>query len=337
MRMPSLPDPADLAACRALLRQGSRSFHAASRLLPGEVRDAVVALYAFCRVADDAVDLGGGPAAALLRLRQRLALAYAGTPADSPADRCFAALVARYRMPRALPEALLEGFQWDIEGRRYETLAALEAYAARVAGSVGVMMALLMDVRDPAALARAADLGVAMQLTNIARDVGEDARNGRLYLPEAWLREAGLAPAALLARPVHSPALGQVVQRLLDAAALRYRAAEPGIALLPVACRPAILAARLIYAEIGAVVAARGGDSVSARAVVPGRRKLVLAGRALAGAGLLGGAAGAPPLAANAFLVRAVPVPPALPPWWQLGTRWVRVLEMLAQPGRTQP
>jgi phytoene synthase len=333
-----LPDAADLAACHALLRQGSRSFHAASRLLPGEVRDAVVALYAFCRVADDAVDLGGGPAAALLRLRERLALAYAGCPADSPADRCFAALVARHGIPRTLPEALLEGFQWDIEGRRYETLEALEAYGARVAGSVGVMMALLMGVRAPAALARAADLGVAMQLTNIARDVGEDARNGRVYLPEAWLREAGVAPEALLADPAFSPALGQVAQRLLYAAAARYQAAEPGIALLPLACRPAILAARLIYAEIGTVVAGRGGDSVTARAVVPGRRKLALLARALVGAGFLRGATGAPPLPANAFLVRAVPAPqlPALP-WWQLGARWVRVLEMLAQPGRTQP
>ena len=98
-----------------------------------------------------------------------------------------------------MPDALFEGLQWDCEGRRYEDLEALHAYAARVAGAVGVMMALLMGVRDADALARACDLGVAMQLTNIARDVGEDARAGRLYLPLDWLREAGLDPAAFLA------------------------------------------------------------------------------------------------------------------------------------------
>ncbi len=100
-------------------------------------------------------------------------------------------------MPRELPEALLEGFEWDLVGRRYETLEELQAYAARVAGSVGAMMAVLMGARSAAVLARACDLGVAMQLTNIARDVGEDARQGRLYLPLAWLREAGIDPERL--------------------------------------------------------------------------------------------------------------------------------------------
>ena len=98
------------------------------------------------------------------------------------------------RIPRALPEALLEGFAWDAAGRRYETLDEVEHYAARVAGCVGAMMTLVMGRRDPAILARACDLGVAMQLTNICRDVGEDARAGRLYLPLAWLRDNGIDP-----------------------------------------------------------------------------------------------------------------------------------------------
>ena len=91
------------------------------------------------------------------------------------------------------------------EVRRYETLQDLDAYAARVAGSVGAMMTLVMGQRAPEIVARACDLGVAMQLTNIARDVGEDARAGRLYLPLQWLREAGIDPDAWLAKPVFTP------------------------------------------------------------------------------------------------------------------------------------
>ncbi len=101
-------------------------------------------------------------------------------------------------MPRALPEALLEGLAWDAQARRYATLSDLYDYSARVAAAVGAMMCVLMGVRDADALARACDLGVAMQLTNIARDVGEDARERRLYLPLDWLAEAGIDPDAFL-------------------------------------------------------------------------------------------------------------------------------------------
>ena len=133
-----------------------------------------------------------------------------------------------------------------------ENLDDVQAYAARVAGSVGAMMTVLMGIRDPATLARACDLGVAMQLTNIARDVGEDARSGRLYLPRAWLRAEGIDPDAWLAAPIFTPAIGHVVARLLRAADQLYRRAEDGIAGLPRGCRPAIFAARHIYAAIGA-------------------------------------------------------------------------------------
>jgi phytoene synthase len=315
---PGAGERADLAACRALLRGGSRSFHAASLLLPRRVRAPASALYAFCRLADDAVDLDGGRAGAVARLRERLARAYEGRPLPIPADRAFAAAVARHGVPRALPEALLEGLAWDAEGgRRYEDLPALEAYAARVAGSVGCMMAVLMGVRDPAALARACDLGVAMQLTNIARDVGEDARAGRLYLPLRWLREAGVDPDAWLARPVPTPAIAEVVRRLLAAADDLYRRAGAGIAALPLGCRPGIRAAGLLYAAIGREVEERGFDSVTARARVPAPRKAALLLRAAlpaVGTGRVAGTGrGAPPLAATRFLVEAVP-PRAAPP-----------------------
>jgi phytoene synthase len=295
----------DAGACRTLLRGGSKSFHAASLLLPRSLREAATSLYAFCRVADDAVDGGGDGASALQLLRHRLDLIYSGRPQDIAADRAFAAVVQRYSIPRALPEALLEGFAWDAEGRRYPTLSALQDYAARVAGSVGVMMALLMGQREPRVLARASELGVAMQLTNIARDVGEDARNGRLYLPEDWLREAGIDPEAWLGDSRFDARLVPVLQRLLDHADTLYARAAEGIAWLPWSCRPGMHAARLLYAEIGAVVRERGCDSVTARARVSLARKLALLPPAL-GAALHSGGELPGQLAETRYLVDAV-------------------------------
>lgn len=309
------PTPAELAACRALLRGGSRTFFAASLLLPARVRDPACAIYAFCRLADDSIDLEDGKAAALSRLAERLDRAYAGRPLPIAADRAFAEAVHRHGIPRALPEALLEGFLWDAERRRYADIGALHDYAARVAGSVGAIMAVLMGVRDPKVLARACDLGAAMQLTNIARDVGEDARSGRLYLPLDWLAEAGIDADAFLAAPRFTPALGGVVARLLAEADRLYRRAEAGIARLPSGCRAGIGAARLIYAEIGRAVARRGYDSVTARAVVPSARKVMLLAAASARSALWPlTRLDAPPLPATRFLVEAaLSAPPTVP------------------------
>ena len=326
-----MPDRRDLAECRRLLAGGSRTFLAASYLLPRAVREPACALYAYCRQADDEVDGVPDPAAAVASLRARLSALYAGLPGDRLADRALALVAAQHAIPQALPEALIEGFAWDAEGRRYETLEELQAYAARVAGAVGAMMALLMGVRDSAALARACDLGVAMQLSNIARDVGEDAAMGRLYLPRAWMREAGLDPDAWLAAPRHSPALASVVQRLLDAADTLYARVGAGVAELPLACRPGINAARFLYAEIGHEVQRRGLDPLAGRAVVSRRRKLL--GLAQALVALRPARAAAPPavLPANAFLVAAVqawPAPAVMLPWWSIKARLVRTIEI---------
>ena len=323
----------DLAACRASLRNGSKTFLAASMLLPRGVHEPASALYAFCRLADDAVDARDGEHAAVERLRERLALAYAGTPQPHAADRALAVVVARHGVPRALFDALLEGFEWDLQGRRYDTLAALHDYAARVAGTVGAMMALLMGVRTAEGLARACDLGVAMQLSNIARDVGEDARMGRLYLPRDWLAEAGIDADAWLARPVFSAALGGVVHRLLDSAEALYQRVDAGVARLPLACRPGINAARFLYAEIGREVARRGGDSVARRAYVPATRKAWLLLRALAQLAPSAASQHAPPLDANRFLVEAALAsrPAPVPPRRSLSDRVVWTAELFVR------
>jgi 15-cis-phytoene synthase len=303
---PEAGHAADLAQCRAMLRSGSRTFFAASHVLPRSISEPAAALYAFCRVADDAVDLEGGKTAALVRLRERLECAYNRRPFPTAIDRAFAEVVDRFAIPRALPEALLEGLAWDAEGRRYEDFSALKVYAVRVAGAVGAMMSVLMGARTPQLLARACDLGVAMQLTNIARDVGEDARAGRLYLPGQWLRTAGIDPDVWLTRPVFSEALGTVVQRLLDEADILYARSSLGIAGLPLACRPGIHAARLLYAEIGRDIEARGCDSVSRRAVVSWQRKAMLLAQALAELAVTNRSGQALPLPEAQYLVDAV-------------------------------
>jgi phytoene synthase len=299
-------EAADLRACEALLANGSRTFLAASWLLPRRVRAPACALYAFCRVADDAID--SAPAeqvgAALELLRRRLDSVYRGAPGENAIDRAFAGVVHRHAIPRELPEALLDGFAWDAARRRYETLGELQDYAARVAGAVGAMMALVMGTRSTPALARACDLGVAMQLSNIARDVGEDARAGRIYLPLSWLRQAGIDANAWLAAPRFDVRIAALVARLLEQAELLYARAAAGVAELPLDCRIGINAARFLYAEIGREVGRRRCNSIDSRAVVAPARKAALLARSALGLWPAGDAS-VSALPATRFLVDA--------------------------------
>lgn len=335
MRAKSLgADPAfatDLAACRGAMRGGSKTFFAASLMLPAAVRGPATALYAFCRAADDMIDGASEPVRALDSVRARLRRIYEGGPFDDPADRCFARVVEHFAIPRALPEALIEGFEWDSERRRYPDMSALYAYGARVAGTVGAMMAIVMGARGPEAYARACELGVAMQLTNIARDVGEDARLGRVYLPLDRMRAAGLDPDMFLADPRFDQRVGGVVREVLDAAELLYERGSLGIAALPVGCRSAIRAAGHLYAEIGREVARRGFDSVSGRAVVTGSRKAMVLSRSVLSPLRGGGCAGLMPLPEIAWLAETAAASRRVlgyqpPPWWQLHARAERMI-----------
>ena len=295
----------DLAACEELMRGGSKSFFAASSLLPQRVRMPAIALYAFCRVADDAIDEHSDDPLAMQKLQKRLEAIYDGQPEAIIEDRAMAMVAHRYGLPRELPEALLEGFAWDAAGRHYDTIEDLHHYCARVAGSVGAMMAMIMGITNTNAIARACELGNAMQLTNIARDVGEDARNGRLYLPRSWMRQAGIDPHTWLANPQFTPALGEVVGRLLLEADRLYQRGSSGIAALPRDCRSAILAASTIYAEIGRVISERQMNSIDGRAVVGNTRKLTLLCLAKARAQLPTRCEPEAPLPAIQFLVDA--------------------------------
>ncbi len=270
---------ADLADCRAILARGSKSFALASLVLPRRVRDPAAAFYAFCRVADDAIDDTTEPGRGLDRLRTRLDRIVSGRPEQHPVDRALSQVMADRALPRAPFDALLEGFAWDVAGRRYEDLSGVLSYSARVAGTVGVVMTLLMGKRDPGVLARACDLGVAMQLSNIARDVGEDARRGRVYLPLAWLEEHHVSPGALAESA--SDGARASVARLLDHADQLYARADLGVAMLPRDCRAAIRAARLVYSDLGRVIRRAEYDTVSSRLYVSTPRKLWLLARAM--------------------------------------------------------
>jgi 15-cis-phytoene synthase len=292
--------PADMALCRQMIRQGSKSFHLASLLLPSRYRESARSLYGFCRMADDLVDQAHAPQHAVEELTQRLDHIYAGTPGDAATDRAFADVVHRFTIPRAVPEALIEGFLWDADGKRYQTLSDVTAYAVRVAGTVGVMMSLVMGTRDEQALARAVDLGVAMQFSNIARDVVEDAAMGRLYLPEDWLIGHGLSRDGVLSDPLSG---GIAATRLVELAEDMYVRARSGIAVLPRSCRASINAARLLYREIGVRASALRHRE---RAVVSGTRKLALVSSAILETPILKQSSNEPCLAEGQFLLKSV-------------------------------
>jgi phytoene synthase len=276
MYTPERLDTANLDACVAMMKGGSKTFFAASRLLPPRIRAAAIALYAFCRVADDLVDEAPAGEAPLAVLNHRLDMIYAGTPQDHVEDHALHLVVQQYQLPRHLLDALIEGFAWDSAGRIYNSIEEVHDYAARVAGSVGAMMCWIMGLQNIETLERACEMGVAMQLTNIARDVGADAALGRSYLPRRWLIEAGVQPEEWLANPESSPGIQIVVARLLTEADRLYKQSQHGIAALPPDCRAAILAASMIYREIGVQLRREGLDSVHHRTVVSTTRKLVL-------------------------------------------------------------
>jgi len=257
---------------RAIIRRHSKSFALAARLLSPVVRGRAERLYAWCRYADDAIDLAPTPLAAVIalaELRADLDAIYAGRPALSPAGKMLATVVSDIHLPREYPEALLAGMTMDAAGTRYQTLDELLLYCHRVAGVVGLMMCHAMGVADERAAVHAGHLGIAMQLTNIARDVAEDWSRGRLYLPLEWLN--GEPPKD---RPLDDTTIAPVVLRLLEVADSYYASGGRGLIHLDRRSRLAVEVARTVYAEIGSEVRRAGCRPSAGRAVVSRTRKL---------------------------------------------------------------
>lgn len=263
----------DLVACRASIAKHSRSFALASTLLGPTARDHAAAVYAWCRAADDAIDLAplAEQAAALVEERAELDRIYGGAP-HTAAGRAFAIVVAERRIPIAYPRALLDGMAMDVDGTTYRTDDDLLAYCYRVAGVVGLIMCHVLGVADDRALAPAVHLGIAMQLTNVCRDVGEDWALGRLYLPDELLAQQGLAGLHRKLGgklPAHAREGLHAAQRvLLDRADRYYASARRGYRDLPARAALAIRTAARVYRAIGARVRSLGPTSLERRAVV---------------------------------------------------------------------
>ncbi|HEX2733968.1 MAG TPA: phytoene/squalene synthase family protein [Polyangiaceae bacterium] len=255
---------------RAVISQHSKSFAFASRLLPNESRYAVLVVYAWCRRADDAIDYatGADQKLALAKLEAELDAIEAKQPLTDRVVCGFAEVIRKYDIPLVYARALLAGMRMDVESTRYESWTDLLLYSYRVASVVGLMLCHLLGVREPKALVHAAHLGFAMQLTNIARDLKEDAERGRVYLPRrAWGVEQGaLEPDEVAGKS--SAELAPILKQVLDLADDYYASAWRGIGLLPLRSALAVATALVIYRAIGTRIRALNYDVMSQRVVV---------------------------------------------------------------------
>ena len=273
---------------RETIQHHSKSFSFASTLLPAESRHDVEVLYAWCRRTDDAIDLAppARRSGELERLRAELDAIYGDAPVDDELGAAMQTLVRTRHIPRLYPDELLAGMAMDVDRVAYTDLETLLRYCYRVAGTVGLMMSHVVGVRDAAALQPAVHLGIAMQLTNICRDVSEDWDDDRLYLPHDLLARygAGSLPARL-GGPLpeeFEPAIASTVDDLLSLADVYYESADDGLVDLPWRASLAVRTARLVYADIGSQIRRTGCDVRAGRAFVPRRRKYALGVRAVA-------------------------------------------------------
>jgi len=272
-----------VAEAEAVIHRGSRSFRMASRLFDRTTRERAWLLYCWCRHCDDVCDgqvLGARSACAggsLAETQSLTALALAGRPTGRLPFDSLAAVLAECPIPKRFVEDHLEGFRLDESGWRPADEADLLRYCYHVAGAVGCMMAVVMGVpaEEEDTLQRAAELGIAFQLSNIARDIADDHGAGRCYIPEAWLAAQGLTEHNLL-QPANRERLVSLVRRICDLAEAFESSARAGVARLPFRSRWAILAAAGIYGRIGRRVAALGPAAWDRRVVVPRRDKAAI-------------------------------------------------------------
>ena len=270
-------------AAEALTRENAKTFYFASRFLPWDKRNAAYAVYAICRLSDDSVDKAEdfAVAANLAKARAEIAAAYDGGELRDDILRVFHATTRRYDIPKLYFDELLDGMEMDLRQKRYPTFAALYRYCYRVAGVIGLIMLKLFGQRDARAEEHAIELGVAMQLTNILRDVGEDFQKGRIYLPQDELGRFGVSEADIAAASV-TERLRELLKYQIERARQYYARAESGIKMIADArSRFVALAMKEIYAGILKVIEDNGYDVFSRRASVSGGKKLLLALRIL--------------------------------------------------------
>jgi phytoene synthase len=285
------PDPAvalaeDYARCADITRQASSNFYYAFMLLPLERRRALYAVYAFCRFVDDIADDESiaNPAELLARWREELRNVYAGTP-TRPVSRALADNVVRFNIPQRYFDEVIDGVEMDLSRRRYETFDELILYCRRVASAVGLICIEIFGYSNPATRVYAEKLGLAFQLTNIIRDVREDAQRGRIYLPLEDLHRFGVTESELLGGVYNDRFRALMAFEAKRARDLYNEAAHA----LPLEDRPAMLSAeamRLIYSALLEQIVRSNYRVFDRRHRLSTPRKLYLVGRAWAGSRL---------------------------------------------------
>jgi phytoene synthase len=271
------------------LARHSRSFRFATRFMAGKEARRIAEIYAFCRFTDDLVDRDEGVPAGELEARldrwEALAeAAYSGAPTGSPVLDGPIGSMGRAGIPFAYARALIEGMRMDLRPRRYATLAELEVYTYRAAGTVGQWLAERAGVTGAWALARAADLGHAMQLTNILRDVGEDLGRGRIYLPLDLMAKHGLSERDLEGSAAWAgdppAAYRALIEEMMDLAESRYQRAFQAIPALPRSFQRPVFVAALVYRGIHAAIRRNGYDNIGKRGRTGAGDKLAIAFKA---------------------------------------------------------
>lgn len=267
--------------CRAVLAAGSLSFNWASRFLAPERRDDAAVVYTLCRTIDDIADGEHASEEASAELG-RLAEELQGRRPPRDLVRLFFDVAERRDLPVEPVLHLIDGARSDLEPVEMPDDRALLRYCYRVAGTVGLLMCGVLGVRATEAQPFAVDLGIAMQLTNIVRDVAEDARRARVYLPATRLAEHGVTPAEIIEGRADRARVARVVASLVRDADGYYRSADLGMRYIPLRPRLAIYVASRVYREIGHRLLRRwGGDAFRGRTVVSAPRKAWVTLRAL--------------------------------------------------------
>jgi len=276
----------DYARCAAITRRSSSNFYYAFMLLPVERRQALYSVYAFCRFVDDIADdhTGGDPAELLRRWRAELERAYSGMPSH-PISRALAPNLHRYGIPRRYFEEIIEGVEMDLGRKRYATFDELRLYCYRVASAVGLVCIEIFGYRNPCTRDYAENLGIAFQLTNIIRDLSEDAARGRIYLPLEDLARFGIGEDQILGG-VDGPKLRELLRFEVDRARSFYARAQ---AALPGEDRSSMICAEAMHAIYRALlerIARSECAVIGRRHRLSAPRKLYLVGRTWAGARL---------------------------------------------------
>ena len=263
-----------------VLNTHARTFSLASRLLPSTIRDNVAVTYAVCRLIDDTVDDAPSPTEATLGL-QAIQDEWNGQRKARPLLRVFRSICEAHHIPDGAVRELMVGVGGDLGTIRFSSDRDLLRYSYRVAGTVGIIMARLIGVSDPRALPHAVDLGIGMQITNICRDVLEDAQRDRVYIPADRLASQGITSEDLLGSTAPKAGLGRVVSDLLVMADQYYESGRVGMPFIPTVPRTAIATAAQMYRGIGTKIEDQGYNVLAGRTIVGARGKLKLFARGL--------------------------------------------------------